>query len=288
MRIAELYRRESPVFSFEFFPPRTDRGAETLLGTLDELKSLGPDFVSVTYPLDRGRRQLTLDLVSQIKRELGIEAMAHLTCANSTREELGRALEWLERAGIENVLALGGDEPPPDLAEVPREASWPYASDFVRYIREHFTFCIGGAAHPEGHPAAADLDRDLENLRTKVHAGCEFLITQFFFRNQDYFQFRERAQKIGIEMPMIAGIMPVTSVSGIKRMAAMNHSQIPAELLEQIEPVAEDPARVEEAGTAWAIAQCEELLAQGAPGIHFYTLNRSRATRTILESLRSS
>ncbi|NRA01209.1 MAG: methylenetetrahydrofolate reductase [NAD(P)H] [Myxococcales bacterium] len=288
MRILELYRREDPVFSFEFFPPRTDRGARSLLRTLDELKRLGPDFVSVTYPLDRGRRQLTLDLVSRIKRELEIEAMAHLTCANSTREELGQALEWLERAGIENALALGGDDPPPELAEVPREASWPYASDFVRYIREQFSFCVGGAAHPEGHPAAPDFETDLRHLQTKVRAGCEFLITQFFFRNQDYFHLQERARKIGIEVPIVAGIMPVTSAPGIKRMAAMNGSQIPPELLEQIERVAEDPARVEEVGTAWALAQCEELLARGVPGIHFYTLNRSRATRLILESLRSN
>lgn len=288
MRIAELYRREAPVFSFEFFPPRTDRGARSLLGTLDDLKRLEPDFVSVTYPLDRGsRRQLTLDLVSRIKRELEIEAMAHLTCSNSTREELDGALKSLEKDGIENVLALGGDDPPEELAEVPREASWPYASEFAQYIREHFSFCVGGAAHPEGHPAAPDLETDFGHLRTKVRAGCEFLITQFFFRNEDYFHLQKRAREIGIEVPIVAGIMPVTSVPGIKRMAAMNGSRIPRELLEQIEPVADDPASVEEAGTAWAQAQCEELLARGAPGIHFYTLNRSRATRRILESLRT-
>jgi methylenetetrahydrofolate reductase (NADPH) len=286
MRIADLYGRGKPVFSFEFFPPHTERGERSLMRSLDELKRLHPDFVSVTYPLDRSRRHLTLELVAKIRRELGLEAMAHLTCANSTREELGRALEWLAGAGIENVLALRGDFPPPEAEQVPREASWPYASEFVAFIRERFSFCVGGAAHPEIHPDAPDFESDLRNLRLKVRAGCEFLITQLFFLNDDYFHLVRRAREIGIETPIVAGIMPVTNVGGIRRMAQVNGSKIPEDLLSRLEEVEDDPRGVEEIGTAYARAQCEELLRSGAPGIHFYTLNRSSATRRILQSLR--
>ncbi len=288
MRVADLYGKGRPIFSFEFFPPKGEAGARALLRTLDELKRLGPDFVSVTFPLDRSRQQLTLDLVAKIKHELGIESMAHLTCSNSTREELREIVEWLEREGIENILVLRGDEPPPELAQVPREASFAYASDFAAFVRERFSFCIGGAAHPEGHPESPDLESDLEHMATKVRAGCDFLVTQFFFDNEDYFRLLGAARERGVTVPIVAGIMPVTSVAGIKRMAAMNGSSLPPALLERIEPFADEPKKVEEVGTEWALAQCRDLIARGAPGIHFYTLNRSLATRRILEALRAT
>ncbi len=286
MRIVELYRRNGPVFSFEFFPPKTDAGVPHLMRTLDELKQLDPDFVSVTYPLDRSRRHVTLDLVARIKRELGIETMAHLTASHSTTSELEEALRRLDADGIENVLALRGDFPAEGEAEIPRGASFLYAAEFVAFIRERFRFCIGGAAHPEKHPDAVDPESDLLYLKEKVRAGCEFLITQFFFRNDDYFRFVDRIGAIGIDVPIVPGIMPVTSVRGIKRMASMNDSRLPDELLRQLEGVEDDSRAVEEVGTAWAQAQSEGLLAGGVPGIHFYTLNRSRATRRILEALR--
>ncbi len=288
MRIADLFRRGRPVFSFEFFPPRTEAGVRSLFRTLDDLRRLEPDFVSVTYPLDRSRRHLTLEIVTRIRDEVGLEAMAHLTCVNASREEIHRVLEGLRDHEIHNVLALGGDPPAPESRVVPEEESFRYASELAAYAREHFGFCLGGAAHPEKHPAAPDFETDLGNLKRKVQAGCEFLITQLYFDNEDYFRLVERARAIGIEVPIVPGIMPITSLGGILRMAEINGSSIPAKLHRELQGVEADPEATEEIGVAYARSQCEELLQKGVPGIHFYTLNRSAATRKILEHLRKT
>ncbi|MFQ5513568.1 MAG: methylenetetrahydrofolate reductase [NAD(P)H] [Myxococcota bacterium] len=288
MRIPELYEAGAPVFSFEFFPPKGENGIRALLQTLDELRRLGPDFVSVTYPLDRSRRHLTVEIVCRIRRELGLEAMAHLTCVDATREELTTVLETLASQGLENILALRGDPPEASQSSVPREEWLPHAADLVAFVRKRFAFAVGGAAHPEKHPEAPDLETDLLHLKRKVEAGCEFLITQLFFCNKDYFALVERARAIGIEVPIVPGIMPVTSFRGIQRMAAMNGSRIPPELLEPLERVQDEPRAVEDIGVEYARRQCRELLAGGAPGIHFYTLNRSPATRRVLQHLREN
>ncbi len=285
MRIADMYRPGRTVYSFEFFPPHGPVGAAALLRTLDELRRLEPDFVSVTYPLDRKRRHLTLELVAQIKRELGLESMAHLTCADATREELVAILERLRADGIENVLALRGDPPPPDQIRVPREQWLPHASDLAGLARS-MSFCVGGAAHPEIHPEASDAESDLWHLREKVQAGCAFLITNFFFTNELYFLFAERAAAAGVTAPIAAGIMPVSSLSGIRRMAQLNGAELPPALVARLERVDGDEKAVEEVGTEWALEQCRDLVRRGVPGIHFYTLNRSTATRRILSRLR--
>ncbi len=287
MRIADMYAASRPVYSFEFFPPHGPAGVAALLRTLAELRALEPSFVSVTYPLDRARRHLTLDLVARIDRELGLEAMAHLTCVNASQGEIRAALERLQADGIENVLALRGDPPAPEAISVPREDWFPHAADLAAYVRRSFPFCIGGAAHPEVHPEAVDAEADLRFLSAKVSAGCEFLITNFFFENSLYFEFVERARRAGVTAPIVPGIMPVTSVSGIRRMAQLNGSSIPAALLARLAPVEGDSKAVEEIGISWARAQCEELVRRGAPGIHFYTLNRSKATRRIVSDLRA-
>jgi methylenetetrahydrofolate reductase (NADPH) len=286
LRIADAYGAGRPIFSFEFFPPQTAAGARSLLRTLSDLRKLEPDFVSVTYPLQRERRHLTLEIVADIKRDLGIEAMAHLTCVDASREEIRATLEQLESDGIENVLALGGDPPPDDQIAVPPDQWFRYASDLAAFIHENFSFCIGGAAHPEKHPRSPDLDTDVRNLRPKVEAGCEFLITQLFFDNEDYFRLVRKARAIGIEVPIVPGIMPVTNVGGIKRMCAANESRIPDALLEELEAVTEDSEAVGRIGIRYAERQCRELLERGAPGIHFFTLNRSTATREVLSALR--
>jgi methylenetetrahydrofolate reductase (NADPH) len=287
MRIPDLYAKGQIVYSFEFFPPRTEAGVRSLMRTLEQLRALGPDFVSVTHPLDRSRRHLTLELVARIKRDLDLEAMAHMTCVNASRDEMHGDLEQLASNGIENVLALRGDPPEPDEIVVPESEWFPYASDLVAYIRAAFPFSVGGAAHPEVHPEARDAEDDLRNLRTKVDAGCDFLITQLFFANADYFRFVERAHAFGVDVPIVPGIMPVTSVSGIKRMVALSGQKIPSALLQRLERAEGNDEKVEEIGVEWARRQCEELVARGAPGIHFYTLNRSKATRRILTDLRS-
>jgi methylenetetrahydrofolate reductase (NADPH) len=285
VRIADMYRAGRIVYSFEFFPPHGPVGAAALLRTLDELRRLQPDFVSVTYPLDRARRHLTLELVARIKRDLGLEAMAHLTCADATREELVAILERLRADGVENVLALRGDPPPPDKLRVPREQWLPHAADLAELARS-MSFSVGGAAHPEVHPEATDAASDLAYLREKVQAGCAFLITNFFFTNELYFRFVERAAAAGVTAPIVAGIMPVSSVSGIRRMAQLNGAELPERLVARLERVDGDDKAVEEVGTEWALEQCHDLVRRGVPGIHFYTLNRSTATRRILSQLR--
>jgi methylenetetrahydrofolate reductase (NADPH) len=283
MRIAELYRRKRPVFSFEFFPPRTDAGVDSLFEALAELARLGPDFVSVTCPLDKPRRPLTFALVARIQRELGLTAMAHLVTVRYARDEVRGVLEQLRREGIENLLALRGDLPPDESQSAARDFS--HASDLAGFARE-FGFSIGGAAHPEMHPNSSDWTGDLAGTGHKVGAGCEFLITQLFFDNADYFAYVERARDAGIEVPIVAGIMPVTSVAGIRRMAAMNRNRIPDALDKELDRVDGDAEAVTAVGVEWATRQCEELLARGVPGIHFFTLNRSPATRRILTALR--
>jgi methylenetetrahydrofolate reductase (NADPH) len=284
MRIAELYRRKRPVFSFEFFPPKTEAGVDSLFRALEELALLNPDFVSVTCPLDKPRRPLTFELVARIQRELGLTAMAHLVTVNYARDEVRKVFEQLRSDGVENVLALRGDLPDSG-ADALRDFG--YASDLADFAREFGGFSIGGAAHPEMHPDSREWTGDIAGARTKVDAGCEFLVTQLFFDNADYFAYVERARAAGISVPIVAGIMPVTSVAGIKRMCAMNRNRIPDELLAELDRIDGDAEAVSAAGVRWATRQCEELLAGGAPGIHFFTLNRSPATREILTNLRA-
>jgi methylenetetrahydrofolate reductase (NADPH) len=281
MRVADLYGHGRPIFSFEFFPPRTEKGAASLLRTVGELVRLSPDFVSVTCPLDKPRRPKTFELVAAIKRDLGIEAMAHLVTVDYTREEVREVLLQLRADGIENVLALRGDLP--SDREVVRE--FRHGSDLASFARK-FGFCIGGAAHPELHPDSTDWEGEMRHAAGKVKAGCDFLITQLFFDNADYFAYVDRARAAGIDVPIVAGIMPVTSVPGIQRMAKQNRNRIPEHYLRELQAVEDDAEAVHALGVRYSTAQCIELVERGAPGIHFYTLNRSPATREILTTLR--
>ncbi|MFN8625254.1 MAG: methylenetetrahydrofolate reductase [NAD(P)H] [Candidatus Binatia bacterium] len=286
MRIGDLLRTGDPVFSFEFFPPKTEAGERNLFRTIDRLGELRPSFVSVTYGAGGGTRQTTVEWVKRIKHELDIEAMAHVTCVGAGRHEIEGVLAQLQANRIENVLALRGDPPREQPRFVPATDGFRYASELVRFIREcGFPFSLGGACYPEGHTECRDLALDLEHLKIKVDAGLDFVITQLFFDNADYFALRARARAAGISVPLIPGIMPVTDVAQIERFTSMCGAKIPAALHYRLHAAANDEA-VRAIGIEHATAQCRELLAGGAPGIHFYTLNQSPATRAVFERLK--
>jgi methylenetetrahydrofolate reductase (NADPH) len=286
MRIVDKLGGSSSAISFEFFPPKDQEGVDRLFATVAELAPFAPAYVSVTYGAGGSTRQLTVDLVGRIQREVGIDAMAHLTCVGATQAELGGVLDQLEAAGVSNVIALRGDPPKGATSFITPEGGFGHASELVSFVKRRGNFCIAGACYPEKHPEAASLDADMQRLKQKVDAGAEFLITQLFFDNADYFSFVERARTLGIKVPIIAGIMPVTNVSQIKRFTAMCGACMPSELMQKLEPVAADAEAVGELGVEHAVAQCRELLDRGAPGVHFYTLNRSKATVEILRRLR--
>jgi methylenetetrahydrofolate reductase (NADPH) len=291
MRIDDILagRDGEPVFSFEFFPPKTEAGEQNLQRALDDLARLQPDFASVTYGAGGSTRDRTLDIVREIKGKYGIEAMAHLSCVGATREELGEILDDVRAAGIDNVLALRGDPPQGETEWRPHPGGLHYSTELAQLIAENYEdVAIGAACFPEVHPEAPDMAHDLRFLREKVAAGASFLITQLFFDNQLYFDFVDEARAAGIEVPILPGIMPITDLSQIKTITGMCGASIPADLERALSERADDPEAVAELGVAYATLQCSDLLARGAPGIHFYTLNRSPATRAILAALRAA
>ncbi|HLG22660.1 MAG TPA: methylenetetrahydrofolate reductase [NAD(P)H] [Candidatus Manganitrophaceae bacterium] len=285
MKISEQFASGRKIFSFEFFPPKTDEGVDHLFQAIGDLKPLKPAFVSVTYGAGGSTRERTVDLVRRIKQEHGVEAMAHLTCVGSNRKEIDRILIQLREYGIENVLALRGDPPNGQAAFHAPVGGFSHADELVAYIRGKFDFSLGGAGYPEGHVECRDPEKDLLHLKMKVEAGLDFVITQLFFDNSHYFKFVARARNAGVRVPILPGIMPITNVGQVKRFTDLCGASIPAGLMAELEAVQDDPTSVMELGVRHAIAQCRELLNQGAPGVHFYTLNKSPATRAILEAL---
>ncbi len=286
MRIDQLLAHNGrPVFSFEFFPPKTDEGEQNLERALRELQPLNPDYVSVTYGAGGSTREKTIDLVSRIKDDFGMEAMAHLTCVNATTDELRRTLDQMREAGVDNVLALRGDPPRGQERWTKTDGGLEYSRELVELLREDYAFAIGGAAFPETHIHATSPEDDLRFLKAKVDAGVQFLITQMFFDNRYYFDFVERARAAGIDVPIVPGVMPILSLDGIKRMTELSAAHLPEGLREQLEARRGNDEAVAELGVAYATLQCAELLRGGAPGIHFITLNRSPATRAILSAL---
>ena len=288
MRIDRILEEQRPCFSFEFFPPRDEVGIQRLRRTLAELRDDRPAFVSVTYGAGGSTRDRTIAITREIKERFGIEAMAHLSCVGTTVEELRAMLDEIRDAGIENVLALRGDPPRGETEWRPHPGGLRYSTELAALISEHYDFSIGAACFPEVHPEAPDLDHDLRFLREKIAAGARFLITQLFFDNDFYFDFVDEARAAGIAVPIVPGIMPITNVAQIRRFTEMCGASIPAGLERELAARAGDPDAVTELGVAYATLQCSELLARGAPGIHFYTLNRSTATRAILAALRAA
>ena len=282
MRISDILRLGRPCFSFEFFPPKTDEGARTLFSTIEALRPLDPAFVSLTYGAGGSTRTRTVDLAKRIQSEIGLTVMSHITCAGSTREELVAIFRDLRQAGVENVLALRGDAPKDGSAPT---GELHFATDLVGLLRDEFDFSVGGACYPEVHPEAADAATDLVHLAEKVARGAEFLVSQLFFDNDRYFAFVERARAAGIAVPIVPGIMPITDYRQIARFTAMCGATIPASLRAALEDRIDEPEAVAELGVAYATLQCVDLLERGAPGIHFYTLNKSPATRAVVSAI---
>jgi methylenetetrahydrofolate reductase (NADPH) len=287
MRIIDKLRPGRTRFSFEFFPPKDDAGFDNLFKTIEVLGPLSPSYVSVTYGAGGSTRSKTVSLVSRIKNEIGIESMAHLTCVGATKSEIASVLDELQAAGLDNVLALRGDPPKGETGFTKTEGGFGYANELVDYIKKHYSFCIGVAGYPETHPEAPNAAADLDNLKRKVDAGADFIVTQLFFDNADFYRFVDRCRSSGIDVPIIAGIMPILNVGQIKRFADMCGAGIPQDLLRRIEAVEDDVEAVRHIGTYHATRQCEDLVQQDVAGIHFYTLNRSTATRAIFQYLRT-
>jgi methylenetetrahydrofolate reductase (NADPH) len=292
MHILDIFQAHSTTFSFEFFPPKSDRASADLFETIAQLQALRPSFVSVTYGAGGSTRERTHDLVVRIQRETDLTAVSHLTCVCHSEEEIGAILDRYSASGIENILALGGD-PPRGLAGYDRSRdAFRYAEQLVRFVRSRTSaadsrgFGVGVAGFPEGHPGTPNRLNEMEYLKRKIDAGAHYICTQLFFDNHDFYDFRERCELAGIRVPILAGIMPITSRENMVRMAELALGvRIPARLLRAIQRCGDDPQAVAKVGVHWATEQCRDLLDNQVRGIHFYTLNRSDATRQIYENL---
>ena len=290
MRITEALEGSQPVFSFEFFPPKTPEGVAQLVETVEALRPLEPDYVSVTYGAGGATRDGTVEIATRIRDEYGIETMAHLSCVGETREGLAEILDRFADAGIQNVLALRGDPPRGESSFAIPEGGLGSAAELTDFIaaEERWDFTIGGACFPEKHPEAPSLDDDLRYLKTKVDAGARFLITQLFFDNAAYWDFVDAARERGIDVPIIPGVIPIASYGQAARICSLCDATIPPELDEAMRALGGDAEAEALLGVAYASRQCEELLAGGAPGIHFIALNRAPGTRAVLSALRAS
>ena len=294
MHITDIMRANSPTFSFEFFPPKTPEAAETLYQTIRDLESYVPHFVSVTYGAGGSTRDLTHDLVERIQHTTKLDPIPHLTCVCHNEEEIQAILLRYAKSAIGNILALGGDRPAGIAYDKSRE-SFQHAIDLVKFIRrfnesgahpERRGFGIGVAGFPEGHPATPNRLVEMDNFKAKVDAGADYVVTQLFFDNRDFLDFRERCTLSQIHVPIIAGIMPITSITGCKRMAELaGGTRFPATLLRALQQCQNNPEMVRRVGIQYALEQCHDLLDNDVAGIHFYTLNRSDATRIIFDSL---
>lgn len=289
MFIRDFLASGTPSISFEFFPPRTDEAASQLEKTIAELRPLEPAFVSVTWGAGGSTREKTIDIVSRIRVGTGIEAMAHFTCVGANRDEIATVLDRLVDAGVSNVLALRGDPPKGSSTFTAVENGFRYANELVEFIRSRHgdRVTIGGAAYPEKHPECGNPAVDLNNLKRKVDAGLDFLITQLFFENRHYWEFLERARAAGIHIPIIPGIMPITNAAQVERFTVSCGATLPFKLAAELDRRRSDSAAVMQLGVAHATSQCIDLLTGGAPGVHFYTLNRSHATKDIFSALRA-
>ena len=287
-KIKEIFERKKTTISFEFFPPKTDKGYENLLSTIHDLASLKPDFMTCTYGAGGSSRDKTIDIVEHIQKKEHTTGMAHLTCVLHTKEEIRGIISDIKDRGIKNILALRGDPPADNPGWQPGSENFKYSSELAAFIKKEFGdhFCIGAAGFPEGHLLCKDRDRDAQYLKIKIDAGVDFVITQLFFDNKDYFDYVKRLRKLGITNRIIPGILPITDYEKLQRFCSMCGATITENVKKIFEPLQGDALAMEQAGIDFAVKQCKELLAGGAPGMHFYTLNKLSPTDKILAGLK--
>ena len=285
MKIKDILKSKRTI-SCEFFPPRDSEGIPAVLRTAGRIRSYNPDFVSVTYGAGGSTRAFTEEITSSLKRDTDLEVMAHLTCVAQTKEEVHTALVRLDELGIENVIALRGDPPAGQANFVPPEGGFQHATELLRHIRDNFEFGLAAACYPEGHVESSDLITDMNYVKMKVENGADFLVTQLFYNNQDFFRLMERAETLGIDVPIIAGILPILNTNQIRRFTSLCGSKIPDELDIQLERYVDDDDAVRELGIEYATRQVQELWDQGIAGVHFYVLNRNYSVSKILDNLK--
>lgn len=287
MRISELYARSRPTISFEFFPPKTPEAEEALFReTVPALKRLGPSFISVTYGAGGGTRDTTLRVVNRIRREHGVESMAHLTCVGSTRDMLAGVLDEAHALGIENILALRGDPPRGQTSFQPVAGGFRYAVELIRFVKSRNSFTVGAAGYPEGHVECSDRRLDWDRTVAKVEAGAEFLITQLFYDNRDFFAFEDYLKnQRSVRVPIVPGMLPFLSTEQIKRFTSLCGAKLPAAILQKLEAYGDDNESVRKLGVEVCTAMCRELLDHGVPGLHFYCLNRHQSCTEIFQNL---
>lgn len=285
MKLASIFEQKETVFSFEIFPPKKTSSIDTIYNTLEELKNLKPDFISVTYGaggLEAGNSK-TCEIASVIKHKYNIEPIAHLTCVNSKKEQVLAELQALKNNGIENILALRGDIVP----DIPGCEDFKYASDLISFVKENGDFDIAAACYPEGHPAAESFAADIKHLKNKVDCGASHLISQLFFDNNSFYDFMEKCEIADIKVPIEAGIMPVTNKAQIERMVSLCGASLPAKFTKVMQKFGDNPEALRDAGIAYAIDQIVDLISQGVDGIHLYTMNNPYVARRISEAISS-
>ena len=288
MKIIDVLTKNArPIFSFEFFPPKTEEGRKELFEALKKVKTLNPGYISVTYGAGGGTRDKTIEIVEQAKNILGLESMAHLTCVGHSKEEIKKILDDLQTSGIENVVALRGDPPKGETSFKPNPHGFKYANELTEFIRNSYSFCIAVAGYPEGHIESPNKETDWNYLSQKVKAGADFIITQLFFDNLHFFTFEKRIREKGVTVPIIPGIMPITNYHQILRFTQMCGAKIPEKIIRDLQPIQNQTVEVQRYGIEYATSQCKELIAHGVPGIHFYTLNKSHASQEIIRRLKS-
>lgn len=287
-RIKDLFDHREKTYSFELFPPKTDKGFENLLKTIVQLCELQPDFISCTYGAGGGNREKTFDVVQHIEGQHHVIGMAHLTCVLNTKADIATIVEDIKSRGLRNILALRGDPPKDHPDWQPTDDNFKYSSELAAFIREKYGdhFGIAVAGFPEGHILCRDRDKDAEFLKLKIDAGADFVITQLFFDNKDYFEYIERLRKIGVDVRVIPGILPITNYENLQRFCSVCGAIVTDQVKSIFEPLRDDPDATVKAGIEFAIRQCRELLDGGAPGIHFYCLNKVHPTDEILQAVR--